>query len=72
VSRWSSPSDMDYWDEVEGRRVDGVERTCTECGEPHMCSRDEAQQIYVFHSWCLEAIRERHLARRQQMSGDAI
>jgi hypothetical protein len=38
---------------------------------PHMVTREEALQPAVYHSWCLEAIRERHLARRQQMSGDA-
>jgi hypothetical protein len=60
-----------YWDNHERWRVDGNERTCAECGEPHMVTREEALQPSVYHSWCLEAIRERHLARRQQMSGDA-
>jgi hypothetical protein len=60
-----------YWDRYDGQRVDGNERSCAECGLPHMVTRDEAGQVDVFHSWCLEAIRERHLARRQQMSGDA-
>jgi hypothetical protein len=60
-----------YWDAIDGQRHDGLQRTCRECGEPHMVTREEALQPHVFHSWCLEAIRERHLARRQQMSGDA-
>ena len=50
---------------------DGAERTCHECGEPHMCSRAEVFQVHVFHPKCLDAIRARHQARRQQMSGDA-
>ena len=38
--------------DYDGRRVDGTERTCSECGEPHMVTRDEAGQPDVFHSWC--------------------
>jgi hypothetical protein len=59
------------WADAVSRRVDGLERTCAECGLPHMVTRDEAGQVDVFHAHCIEAIRERHLARRQQMSGDA-
>jgi hypothetical protein len=60
-----------YWDNSERWRVDGTERTCSECGLPHMVTRDEAGQIDVFHAHCLDRILERNLARRQQMSGDA-
>lgn len=52
-------------------RHDGLERTCSECGLPHMVTREEATQPNVWHPACLEAIRARHLARRQQMHGDA-
>jgi hypothetical protein len=60
-----------YWDNSERWRVDGTERTCSECGEPHMVTREEAGMVDVFHSWCLDRILERNRMRRQQMSGDA-
>jgi hypothetical protein len=63
---------MSNWADAISRRVDGLERTCSECGLPHMVTRDEALQPAVFHRWCLDAIRERNMARRQQMSGDAV
>jgi hypothetical protein len=70
IRYWTGNRDT-FWDDYYEKSSDGLERTCTECGEPHMVTREEALQIHVFHEKCLEAIRERHLARRQQMSGDA-
>lgn len=57
MGRWNAVSDYDYYD---GNRVDGIERTCQECGEPLMVSRDEAYQIHVFHPDCLDAVRDRN------------
>lgn len=63
MSRWNAPSDRDYWEDVEGRSHDGLERTCQECGEPVMVSRSEGYQIHVFHAACLDRIAQR-LKRR--------
>ena len=67
---WAGNRDT-FWDDYYFKSSDGLERTCSECGLPHMVTREEALQPAVFHSHCIEAIRARHQARRQQMSGDA-
>ena len=63
MGRWTAPSDMDYYDDVEGRTHDGIERTCAECAEPVMVDRETATHIHVFHSHCLDRITKR-LKRR--------
>ena len=63
MGRWSSPDDCSYYDDVEGRTHDGIERTCTECGDPVMVDRETAQHIHVFHAHCLDRIAQR-LKRR--------
>jgi hypothetical protein len=67
---WSGNRDT-FWDDYYFKSSDGLERTCEECGLPHMVTREEALQPAVFHSWCLDKILERNRMRRRQMSGDA-
>jgi hypothetical protein len=62
MSRWTAPSDLDYYD--SNHHHSGIERTCQECGEPVMVSRTEEYQVHVFHEKCLDAIRQRLEAAR--------
>lgn len=56
-SRWTAPSDYDYYD--SNHEHTGIERTCFECGEPVMVSRNDEYQIHVFHKGCLDRIAQR-------------
>lgn len=72
MGRWTAPSDLDYWDEVEGRSRDGIERSCHGCHAPVMVSRDEAYLVQVFCEHCirkaetLKANAQYQAARRKQ------
>ena len=56
-TRWNAPSDYDYYDQDRTR---GIERTCSDCGDPVMVDRGEIYQVHVYCHSCIErAVRRR-------------
>lgn len=55
-SKWNAPSDYDYYDQF---RNSGIERSCTDCGNPVMVDRGEGYELQVFCDACLEKAERR-------------
>ena len=43
--------------------VSGLERSCQECGEPKLVTREEATQLHIFHEACLDMVVNRNKRR---------
>lgn len=52
MSRWTAPSDLDYWDEIEGQFLRGLEVPCRGCGQPVTLTREDRGLIHLFCETC--------------------
>jgi hypothetical protein len=68
-SKWSAPSDLDYWE--HGRRS-GIEFSCAACSEPVLVDRSEPYPGgKVYCQRCIEELTALKAAREQRAKGSA-
>lgn len=63
MGRWTAPSDFDYYDDVEGGFLSGLEVPCRDCGRPMLLTKDDRGLLHVSCDDCVRTRTEYHAAQ---------